>query len=333
MKFNIFFVCLFKIAFVFADTNPFRINFPEKIDLTNEDYVEVQSQLRSIKIEPLLRSLYVEGCLKPGFTGFDDFYGRCHKCIQQNLIDVEKGLYPTKELVKIGNGGDRCIVSCGPLSGKYPQYIKSLIQGLKDVGFNGHLFYMIGGWPNPTGKEIRYAAVPYSFKIFTMGEAYKLGFSNVLWIDAACYPLRNIEILFKRIERNGALLNWYYTYPDAFGYIFPQTRELLQKLTGTDVLNAKYINTIVFGLNMNTKEAQELVTTYYRFAEMGTPFLSCFPEEWVLTAIIGQKKFARWRTVLPPPLIKGSITNQEDSPKEFDLVRKQGVYFYHRKGR
>lgn len=314
------------------DTNPYAIDFPEKQHLTFKDYLKVQSLMRTIDVPQFVRPLYQTVVHRSGFTSYDDFLGRCSKGTHQLLIDPDRHLYPAKELVKIGSGGDNCIVCCGPLSGKYPGYIKSFIEGLKEIGFNGHFFYMIGGWPNPTGEEIKYAGVPYCFKIFTMLEAYKLGFSRVLWVDAACYPLREIDSLFNKIEHEGAVLNCHPTPCDAYGYIFPETREMLQRFTGVDVLCAWYINTIVFGLKMNAPEAHSIVRSYYDCVRMGTPFLSCFPEEWVLTAIMNQRKYSHW--IKPTSqLILGSLTNREDSPEEFEQVRRRGIYFYHRKGR
>jgi hypothetical protein len=84
---------------------------------------------------------------------------------------------------------------------------------------------------------------------------------------------------------------------------------------------------------MSRPDVQELVRIYYECAELGTPFLSCFPEEWVLTAIIGKKKFAHFREEKPRALVRGSLKNADDSPEEFEKVRKRGAFFYHRKGR
>jgi len=312
--------------------NPFKIDFPQKKDLTYDDYIEVQKQIRQIDILPLVRDMYanLNGTY---FTSFEDIAGRCTKCIRQTLIDPANGQYPQKELVKIGRGSDNCFVCCGPLNGKYPYYVKSLIETLERQGFDGYFLYYIGGWPNPTGEEIQYTAVPYSFKIFAMVEAQRMGFNKVLWVDAACLPLGDVQPLFDRIDKDGALLNW--SRPSSTGrrYIFPQTQELLRNLTGTDVHSVPYINTIVFGLKMNTPEARKLVKMYYEFVRLGTPFLSCFPEEWVLTAIIGKRRLRNWTESPPPKLVRGSKTNADDSPTEFSKVREKGVYFYHRKGR
>jgi hypothetical protein len=326
------FLLLLTSAFFSAHANPFKINFPQKKDLTYDEYIEVQKQIRQIDILPLVRDMYasLNGAY---FTTFDDIASRCTKCIRQTLIDPANGLYPQKGLVKIGRGSDNCFVCCGPFNGKYPYYVKSLIETLERQGFDGFFLYYIGGWPNPTGEEIQYTAVPYCFKIFAMVEAHQMGFNKVLWVDAACLPLGDVQPLFDRIDKDGALLNWFRQPSSAKRYIFPQTHDLLFNLTGTDVHEVPYINTIVFGLKMNTPEARRLVKMFYEFVRLGTPFLSCFPEEWVLTAIIGKRRFRDWTKSHPPKLVRGSANGADDSPAELSKLREKGVYFFQRKGR
>lgn len=330
--------CFVFLAAPFADLfafNPFQVELGdmEGRELTSEDYVEIQKRIRQIDIRKLITEKYESECKNGNFTSFNDLFARCTKSIHQTLIDPEKGFIPQKELVKINNGGDRCVVCSVPFGGKYPTYVKTLIEGLKETGFNGYFLYYIGGWPNPTGREIRYVAVPYCFKIFAMVEAYSLGFNHVLWIDSACYPLRNIEPLFDIIARDGALLNWFCAAGDCVRYIFPGTRKLLSDLTGVNVLRAKFINSIVMGIKMDSPQAMRFVQKYYELVELGTPFLSCFPEEFVFTAIINEGTYPNWIANSPPKLVKGSVKRADDSPKEFDLIRREGVFFYHRKGR
>ncbi|MBX9924440.1 MAG: hypothetical protein K2Y01_10050 [Rhabdochlamydiaceae bacterium] len=333
IRITIGYICTFLISCIsYAAESPFEISFPAKSELTQEDYIEIQNQLRQLDTHSPVEALY-SPIQFSGFTDFKDFLGRCSRGARQVLIDPEKGFYPVKELVKIGKGGDRCVVCCGPFSGKYPYYINSLIQALQDTGFNGHFLYLIGGWPNPTGEEIKYVAVPYSFKIFTMLEAYMLGFNHVLWLDAACLPMREISSLFNVIENNGALLNFSSPAKDSWRFIFPQTKDLLKQKTGTNVLKAQYINTIVFGLKMNTPETRKLVRIYYELAQLGTPFLSCYPEEWVLTAIIGKPEFAHWKKKKPHNLLYGVHSGEKDSTEHMEKARRKKTYFYHRQGR
>lgn len=319
---------------IFA-SNPFQIELSdmEGRELTSKDYVEIQRRLREIDIRKFITEKYENECKNGNFTTVEDLLGRCTKSIRQTLIDLENGFIPKKELVKINNGGDRCVVCSVPFNGKYPSYVNTFIQGLKKTGFNGYFLYYIGGWPNPTGREIRYVSVPYCFKIFAMLEAYTLGFNHVLWIDSACYPLRNIEPLFQIIARDGALLNWHNPSEADRRLIFPGTRQLLFDLTRVDVLKTKFINSIVMGIKMDSPEAKRFLQKYYELVELGTPFLSCFPEEFVFTAIINDGNYRNWVSHSPPKLIQGSENNADDSSNEFDIVRKKGVFFYHRKGR
>ena len=305
----------------------------ENRELSSEDYVEIQKRLAQIDIHSMLAEKYESECRQRNFIPFHDLFARCTKSLRQTLIDPEKGFFPQKELVKINNGSNRCVVCSASFTGKYPNYIKTIIQGLTETGFNGYFLYYIGGWPNPTGREIRYVAVPYCFKIFAMVEAHQLGFNHVLWIDSACYPLKNIEPLFDIIEKDGALLNWYPPSSDKWRFLFPETRELLFNLTGVNVVRAKYINSIVMGIKMDSPEAKRFVQKYYELVELGTPFLSCFPEEFVFTAIINDGNYPNWTSHLHSKLVKTSPNSSDDSPKEFDLMRRKGAFFYQRKGR
>ena len=313
--------------------SPFRIDFPEKKELSQEDYLFVQQELRKINLRPLLHELYPEG---KDYAEFNDFLGRSTRGARQILIDPEKKRYPVKGLQKIGNGSTKnCVVCAVPFSGGYPEYIPSIAQGLAKQGFNGHFLYYIGGFPNPTGKEIQYAAVPYSFKIFAMVEAFQLGFQNVLWIDSSAYPVRDINPLFDEIESTGALLCNTPLSDSHWKYILPSTRRELKALTQVDVLDpgTQYIVMVLFGLNAKSAKTEQLIQQYYQLVERGTPFLSCFPEEWVLTALLGQPPFASWRRLRKLGRVKLAPIDADHSIEQMEKAAGEGAYFYHRRGR
>ncbi len=213
------------------------------------------------------------------------------------------------------------------------QLASSIREALENTGFNGHLLTFIGGFPNPTGIEICYAAVPYSFKIFAMVEAYQLGFDNVIWIDSACLPLNDPTSLFDYINIHETL--FYLEKRDSnFNnkYIFPQTCAHLMKLTGTDVLRSKYLKTIVFGLKMSSPRVKSLVNQYYDLVKDGYSFLSCFPEEFVLTALINQPEFRSWMKHYKKPrrLFKEEEVQVKDNPKNILYAKSKGYFFYQR---
>ncbi len=304
--------------------NPFFIPFPPKETVSNDDFIYIQEQLRAIDIQPMLKELYPHD---PNYTGYEDFYARCARGIRQTLIDPAHGKFPRMHLEQIGEKSDRCFVTCVPFKEVYVDLVTRLPAKLKKVGFNGFLLYSIGGFPNPTGREIQYVGVPYCFKIFMMLEAYKRGFNEVIWIDAAALPLRNPKPLFEWLNKNEVFLMGKASQ-DAGRYVLPATRELLKDLTGTDVLNVQFIRSIVFGLKMNSPKVQKLIETYYEFVELGTPFLSCYPEEFVLTAIIGQPEFKHWK---PQPFKLLAVSSKPINRCILKKAKKEGFFFFHLK--
>lgn len=305
--------------------SPFAIDFIPKKNLQSQDYIDIQQEIQTIDIKSTLFSLYPND---QGYTTFEDFYSRCSRGLRQKMIDPERGLFPIQKLVKIGHGGDNCIVCCAPYDGNRSQLIDSLTKELVNTGFNGYFLTLIGGFPNPTGREIQYVAVPYSFKIFMMLEAYYLGFNKVIWIDTACFPLQDPTPLFSYLETTGSLLTGWQSFPWAWRYILPSTHEVLKNVTGTDVLNVPYVCTRVFGLKMNTDMAKKLIREYYSLVEIGTPFLSCYPEEFAITALLGKPDFSSWQ-LYPYAILRGADNEEPDSQEIINQRRAEGYFFYH----
>jgi hypothetical protein len=83
------------------------------------------------------------------------------------------------------------------------------------------------------------------------------------------------------------------------------------------------------GLKLDTRLAKKFVATYYEMLKLGTPFLSCFPEECVFTAIYGQGKYKRkWK----PHGIQNFLIHEdhlEDTPKKVEIARGKGAFFIH----
>lgn len=328
-----FFVFLGVSSSIWAK-NPFLIGIGDKTKISNKDYTQIQVKLRALNIENPLRKRYPNP--SKGHLPYSHFYRRCTIGKNLVLIDPNRDLFPTRVLKKIGEGGeDNCIVCFASLNGRYPNYLNTLERGLREQGYKGYFLCYQGAWPNPTGKEIKFIGIPYSFKVFAMVEAHSLGFRNVLWLDSACYPVRDINPLFEIISKQGGLL---YAKPlpkDHWKGLLPKTRTELLKLTGTDVLgkNIYYIFAGVFGMRMDTPDAQDFIKGYYQMVELGTPFLSCWPEEWVMTALIGRLTSHKIQEKTVKKLISTSPLGKGDSPQEYENVKRQGFYFYLHKAR
>ncbi len=300
--------------------NPFTISFPAKEELTAADYIEVQNQLRAIDIVPLLKQLYVPD---RGNFFFDGFLGRCSRGIKRVLIDPKKGLYPVTRLEKIGMGSDLCIVSCAPYDGVRSKNLARIPDALRATGFNGYFYYRLGGFPNPTGREIQYAGVPYCFKIFMMLEAQQLGFDKVLWIDSSCLPIQDPSPLFQWLDQTGIYYVTRFSASTNRQFLFPETVRLLKELTGVDVEQVRRVSAGIFGLKMDTLEAKSFIEEYYRMVELGTPFLSGAPEEFVFSALIEKAHIASWLPSPFPFLPHWGL----GAPEAIAQAKKQGFFF------
>jgi hypothetical protein len=306
--------------------NPFKIDFPIKENITEEDYLEIQTKLDQIDIRPFLDSFYPKdppkNIFKPWSSSLaskQDFEGRISKALHQTLAIKGKGS-PIKKLQKINKGGENCIVCYASLNGKYEDLIQNLPKELEKVGFNGHLFYMVGGFPNPTGKEIQYCGVPYCFKIFMLLEAQKLGFSKVLWIDSSFLPLKDPTPLFDWIEKEGSFLKLHESFKK---FILPKTQKYIEKITGVDVVKSTYVSAQIIGFDLSKPLPQEFIKKYYDLVELGFPFFSCFPEEYVFSSIIGQKLDA-WKSQPYKELVFSEIKLKGKDPS---WVKEKGYFF------
>lgn len=271
-----------------AFSNPFKIDTPSQEEFTEQQYLDIQSKLKSIHLSPLLDSLYPQKKFfswpskKEQLRKKEDFLGRISRGVRQTLIDHRA---PKKQLFQINKGSDYCIVSFTSYDGSYPSLIEKIPAALEKTGFNGYFLSLQGGFPNPTGREIQYSGVPYSFKIFALLEAEKLGFSKVLWIDTALEALKDPSPLFAWIEKTGC---FFHPKKNGKRYLLPSTRETLIQETGSDMHNTTCIRARIIGLDLKTQKAKDLIKDYYHLVEMGTPFVSCFPEEFVIGALLNK---------------------------------------------
>ena len=294
--------------------NPFILDIEEKLEYTNEELNNIQNQLRGKYLDYIVEDGYNENFKWPFYWVRD----RCTKglCAKQSLIDISNNVLPKKNLFKVGNGGNgnggngnggngnggnskNCIVCYTHLQNDRCDASESILQSLKEVGYNGHFYLFNGGFPNPSGKEMKYAGVPYSFKIFMILEAQKMGFNKVIWIDAACYAVNNPERLFDILDKNDFIFRWFpancfETDPNIKSYdvtVLPKTLELLNKLANRDVREDDHVNSIVFGVNLEVEKVNEFISDYYDMVKLGLPFLSTFPEEIVYATILNNVQF------------------------------------------
>jgi hypothetical protein len=302
--------------------NPFTIDMPIKEQLEDADFIILQEKAREIDLTSLIDSLYPTPSFwrKNPLQKKSDFSGRIHRAARQTFIDVAQNKLPQKKLIPINGGGDNCIVSFASYDGVYASLLESIPSLLEKTGFKGHFLMLLGGYPNPTGKEPLYSATPYAFKIFSMLEAKKLGFHKVLWIDASFIPLQDPTPLFNWIEKEGC---FFHPKKNNNRYLLPKTRDILLEKTGVDMYKTPCIRARVMGLDFSLEKVKKLIEEYYALVALGTPFLSCFPEEFVIGSLLA-KSPSNWPAQPFSHLVKNA---RKMHGKDIDCIKKEGFFF------
>lgn len=314
--------------------NPFLIDVDdndgdEKKEYGAADYAEVQRKLHALDLDAFLDSLYPQAGMS---VSPEQMRMRCKKGVTQTLVDGDAA--PKVELFRIGSGGDgaSCFVNCTQATGDRARYARDNRASLEEVGWNGHLMLLNGGFPNPTGREMKYAGVPYVFKIFMMLEAKKAGFGKVIWLDAACRAINNPEALFRLLDETDLVCRMF--EPDTFqpktceNVVLPKTIELLSGLVGRDIRGDVHVNSIVFGLNLTSPTADQFVREYYEMARLGLPFLSGFPEEIVFATILNKPDYGH--LLARRHDMRNLYVHEVDVGYDVDYARLSGFYFLQR---
>jgi hypothetical protein len=316
--------------------NPFEIDIPDKEFYTNNELVVIKKKLENKKdnIIEIVKNRFSNNDISFTYS-LDASIDRCSKGVCQKLIDVDKNVYPSKILYKIGNGGNKkeCIVCCTTnLTDVRAIKGADIHQSLEKVGFNGYFYLFNGGFPTPRGMEMKYAGVPYCFKIFMMLEAEKLGFERIIWIDAACYAVNNPQILFDVLCEDDAIFRQFFPYspgiPTYENSVFKETIEELNALTNRNFVNSIAVCSVVFGLNLKSDKIQKFVNEYYEMVKLGTPFLSNFPEEVVITSIFNKDEYKH----LFYNRHEGQMLfiHENYMCNNFDIAKLNGYYFVQR---
>lgn len=280
------------ILYFFCNTNGicnrFEIDYPIKEEYTSQDFLAVEELLLDKLYKEYTEDFYNKDCNSSKNDIKNWFLLRINSGFNLQLIDPTTGGYQPPELLKIGKGGKNCIVTYVSHNPPYSNFVKKMPDFLRIVGFDGYFLYQIGGYPTPTGEEIKYAGVPYAFKVFMMLEAHKRGFSNVLWLDSSLVPLKNPIPLFNWIDKHGVFISGKKLRPNQHAdWVMKTTRNSLIENIGIDVLSGIYMaKGGIFGLKMETPQAEKFISSFYKLVRIGDPFCSTLPEEWVYSALV-----------------------------------------------
>lgn len=276
-----FFLILLSLGLSAQVLNPFEIDFPKKKELSYEDYEYLQMCLGQKNLEELVDSIYPSGF----FYKKNDLLRRISSFTRQTMICREKNLFPLKVHLEGDPAEQNCVVLGCSYDKSYPSLLRELVGALREIGFKGGIYYRIGGYPNPTGEEVRFAAVPYAMKMFMIYEASLLGYKNVLWLDCSAWPLKPLDYCFDIIEKQGLIVE---SGRPNIQVLIPQTRAILERKFGIDFSKAPHVAGWLIGFRMDAPFVKRIFLDYYEMVRQGTPFISITPEEAVLTALFAK---------------------------------------------
>lgn len=156
--------------------------------------------------------------------------------------------------------------------------------------------------------------------------------------DSALLPLKDPAPLFAHIARHGALVDLVHS-PDHEGYIYPNTVERLMAYSGVRVNETKHVRAMVLGLDLDNPLAQSFVREYYALAAEGYGFFSCYPEEFVMAAVLQQglvqaKEGPDHSQPVRPKyadlLVRTNMFRALLNPGILRRVKNEGCFFYQR---
>jgi hypothetical protein len=138
--------------------NPFLLDIENKEEYTVIDYVNIQKKLEEKNIDHFIEFLYPKEPLR---TSLVEMKRRINRGLSQKIIDTTNNVLPKIQVYKVGNGGNKknCFVCCTPLFIDRYDASQTMLQSLQEVGFNGYFLLLNGGFPNPSGKEMKYIGI------------------------------------------------------------------------------------------------------------------------------------------------------------------------------
>ncbi len=121
-----------------------------------------------------------------------------------------------------------------------------------------------------------HAEKPFAFKAYALREAAEMGVDNLLWCDASIMPIRSLEPLWERIERDGywfannAWTNYQWTADSAYPDLFP---DAIYDPTCQGIDRAREINREIphvvataFGISTAHPKGKRFIDEFYRLA-------------------------------------------------------------------
>lgn len=198
----------------------------------------------------------------------------------------------------------KCVITYASLNNNYIEGVHQLRRALKNVGFDGHLLYMIGGWPNIEEGDLELIDVPYAFKVAFFRAAKRLGYEQVLWLDTAIQPIKSLDPVFEQIQKTGFFLQG--NNANFLSYVNKEALDYFD-LSCEEASTYRIINSGLLGLNLSQIAPLEVLNEWYQAAKDRDGFYCPLPDQISLSLILNKKKLSKYEYPLSKTHIKESI--------------------------
>lgn len=168
-----------------------------------------------------------------------------------------------------------------------PQYQRGQDRLVGELAKHGAMARMFT-WPRIPSAWRDHETIPYGFKGCAMKYAFDAGSDLLLWCDASILPIRSLEPLWQRIERDGywfsknGYSNYEWTADSAYPYLFQQELSMIMPEISPSECRAinrriPHVVATAFGLNVRHPKGRAFLDEYFRLASETRAF--CGP--WV----------------------------------------------------
>lgn len=263
------------------------------------DWIRLQEFIKRGE-RPELKLL--ESAIDPGGVLYDY---RC-RARRFRLIGRHFWQRPKAAIIPLGKENDLCVITYASFNQHYPEAVHLLQKQLEKIGFSGHFFYRIGGWPDLEGGSLTLAHVPYAFKPCLFREAAKLGYRKILWLDTSIRPMKSLDDLFRKMEETGYLF-----YPSGTN-LAPYCSKAAADSFGVSAEELRKMSSVaagIIGLNLDHPNGQKVLELWMDAAKSETGFLSPRPEQNALSIIAYQLGLLQWEP-------SDTLSFQEESNSE-----------------
>lgn len=211
----------------------------------------------------------------------------------------------------------KCVITYASLNRNYKEGVYRLKRQLKNIGFDGHLLYMVGGWPNVEEGDLELIDVPYAFKVAFFRAAKRMGYEEVLWLDSAIKPIKSLDPIFDCIQKTGFFLQG--NGAKILTMVHRATLDYFD-ISCEEASNYRMINSGLLGLDLSQKQPNMVLEAWYKAAKSRDGFYSPLPDQVALSLILNKNGLIKYECAPCKTHVKQDIDDKTVFFQDWNLV-------------